>query len=181
MQYSVWTNAALGLLALLACFCPVGASALGESDELTRQHDSMHHETIEPDGASFGFERSDCLLGDAICRSECGSVRSRRECDADPCSSRLALCLATLPLGKFASLPMTCRPVDQDAFQRLERQGELLDADPVLFAHSYRTFIRARIACRAGNHEKALVLYDEVLESMREKQVPSSGTSKLAR
>jgi hypothetical protein len=78
-----------------------------------------------------------------------------------------------LPHGKSPSLPVPCWSVDQEAFQRLKRQGELLDADPILFAESYNTLIRARIACRAGDNSKALRLYDEILEGMRDKLVPT--------
>lgn len=179
VRYFVWTSAAFLLLVLLACSGPACAIPSGEGDEVARQPDTILHEAVETNAAFSEIERRDCLVGDAVCRSECGPGMGRRECDVVPCSSRLELCLATLPLGKFPSLPMACRPVDQEAFQRLERQGELLDADPTLFAESYRTLIRARIACRAGDHAKALNLYDEILESMREKPVPSSGTSKL--
>jgi hypothetical protein len=42
-----------------------------------------------------------------------------------------------------------------------------------LFADSYNTLIRARIACRAGDNSKALSLYDEILEGMRDKLVPT--------
>ena len=91
------------------------------------------------------------------------------------------LCLATLPLGKSPSMPIACRSVDQDAFQRLERQGEVLDADPTLFAESYNILIRARIACRAGDHAKALSLYDEIMEGMREKPVPGEAASQPGR
>jgi len=48
-----------------------------------------------------------------------------------------------------------------------------LDADPILVAESYNTLIRARIACRASDNSKALSLYDEILEGMRDKLVPT--------
>jgi len=180
-RHFVRLGTALGLLALLACARLADAAALGESDELTRRPDSIPEETNQIDAALSGIERSDCLIEDAVCRSECIPGASKRECGADPCPSRLMLCLATLPLGKSPSLPTICSSADQQAFQRLERQGELLDADPVLFAESYTTLIRARIACRAGDPTKALNLYDEVLESMREKLVPAGQASKAGR
>jgi len=53
----------------------------------------------------------------------------------------------------------------------LERQGELLDADPTLFADSFNNLVRARILCRAGYSSEALNIYDEIQESMAVKRV----------
>src|SRR5262249_55405831 len=77
-----------------------------------------------------------------------------------------------LPVGKSVALPKTCVAADQEAVRAIERQGERLDADPTLFAESFNTLIRARIACRAGQVSGALNFYDEIGESLREKVVP---------
>ena len=171
--------AGAGLLAVLVSSGPVRATALGSDDETEQPPDPMPHEMIETNAGFTGIERSDCRLENAVCRSECIPGASKQKCGADPCATRLMHCLATLPLGKSPSLPMACTAADQQAFRRLERQGELLNADPALFAESYRTLIRARIACRAGDQVRALGLYDEVVESMREKRMPREAPPRL--
>jgi hypothetical protein len=177
----VWLGAALALLALLAPSGFAAATALGEGDDVANQSAPTQGEMMEGQGALFAIERTDCRVEDAVCRTECSATSAKRDCAADPCSSRLMLCLATLPVGKAPQLPIACRPADQDAFGRLERQGELLDADPTLFAESYRSLIRARIACRAGDQGRALALYDEIMESLREKPVPGNAGSTARR
>jgi pentatricopeptide repeat protein len=77
-----------------------------------------------------------------------------------------------LPVGKSVALPTPCVAADREASGAIEQQGERLDADPTLFAESFATLIRARIACRAGRVSDALNLYDEIRESLREKAVP---------
>ena len=163
---------ALCALALIACWSAACAVPAGESDELVRQPSILQQEAVEANPTVSGIGRSDCLAGASFCQSECASRTGRDECEIDPCSPGLEPCLAILPVGKSPSLPIACIPLDREAFQRLERQGELLDADPTLFAESYRTLIRARIACKAGD-AKALNLYDEILESLQEKLVPA--------
>jgi len=148
--------AALGVGALIVCCSLAHATSSGESDEVARPQESMPQEVIGDNAAFAGIERSDCFAEGATC-------------------------LATLPLGKSPSLPLACGSADQAAFQRLERQGELLDADPTLFAESYRTLIRARIACGAGNTTRALNLYDEIMESMHEKPVRGEAASRPGR
>src|SRR5215471_8643089 len=46
-----------------------------------------------------------------------------------------------LPVGKTVALPTHCMSADQEAVRALERQGELLDADPTLFAESFNTLV----------------------------------------
>lgn len=180
-RYSVLVSAALGFSAFIACSGPAQATGLGEGNGVAEQPESLSPATIETNVTLPGFDRSDCKVEDAVCRSECVPRAGRHECDADPCSSRLMRCLATPPLGKSPSLPVACKAPDEEAFRLLERQGELLDADQTLFTESYNSLIRARIACRAGNHAKALNLYDEIMESMRDKPVASEAASKLGR
>jgi hypothetical protein len=86
-----------------------------------------------------------------------------------------------LPVGKAPALATNCVSADQEAQRRIERQGEMLDVDPVLFAESYNALIRARIACRAGLLSQALSLYDEIQESLREKLVPDNRPLEAAR
>lgn len=174
-------SAILGLLTLIFCADRAQANALENNDAVARQQDSMPPEANATDAAFPAFERSDCATENAACRSRCSANPTARDCGSDPCTSELMLCLAHLPLGKSPSLPMACRSSDQDAYHRLERQGELLDADPTLFAESYNALIRARIACRAGNYGRALDLYDEIMESMAEKRAPGQAASPLRR
>ena len=80
------------------------------------------------------FERSDCVLKDAVCRSECAYNANEARCIARICEHQFLQCTASLPVGKVVSLPVACMTADQEAVRLLERQGELLDADPTLFA-----------------------------------------------
>ena len=150
-------------------------AALDATASSPQPQNSMPQELSETDAALAGLERSDCLAEDRICRQQ--RMGSDGEADNASCSSRLMLCLAALPVGRSPPLPAACMSMDQEAFRRLEQQGELLDADPTLFAESFVTLIRARIACRAGDHTKAFNLYDEIAESMRQKLVPSTAAA----
>jgi hypothetical protein len=136
------------------------------SDAVGRQAAEEHDEPV--------FEREDCKVAEALCRSECVSAADAAPCAATLCAPAFQECVRSLPVGKTVSLPVACVEADQSAFRALERQGELLDADPTLFAESYHTFIRARIACRAGFVSKALNSYDEIRESLAVKTVPAS-------
>ena len=69
------------------------------------------------------------------------------------------------------SLPVACMMADQEAVRRLERQGELLDADPTLFADSFNNLVRARIICRVGYSTEALNIYDEIQESLATRRI----------
>ena len=117
------------------------------------------------------FERSDCVLQEAVCRSECTHHGDEKRCIVNRCEPMLLRCTASLPVGKVVSLPAACVPADQEAVRRLERQGELLDADSTLFADSFNALVRARIACRAGYFGEALNIYDEIQESMATKRI----------
>ena len=173
---------ALAIIAACTVVIAHGAAAQARAladDEASAPPDAMV-ETLAPEGAAAHFERRDCLADDATCRAVCARGADRRGCVAERCAPQLAQCTVTLPVGKAPSLPATCRAADQDAMRALERQGELLDMDPTLFADSYVTLIRARIACRAGALSEALNLYDEISESLREKMVPDGSVARRA-
>ena len=128
-------------------------------------------EPLDQAAAPPAFERSDCVLHEAVCRSECAHHGDEKRCILNRCEPELLRCTASLPVGKVVSLPAACVPADQEALRRLERQGELLDADSTLFAESFNALVRARIACRAGYFREALNIYDEIQESMATKRV----------
>jgi hypothetical protein len=165
MRHFIFLIAALGLIVLSTC--PHAATS-GETDGVNRPADARQSETLDAERGSPRFERNDCVVKDAICRSECSA---RRACVADHCEAQAARCLGSLPTGKTPSLPLVCILEDQEAVRRMERQGEVLDMDPTLFADSYHALIRARIACQAGLFPEALNFYDEIRESLREKPV----------
>ena len=126
----------------------------------------------EPLGqAAAALERSDCVLQEAVCRSECTHHGDEQRCIMNRCEPQLLRCTASLPVGKVVSLPAACMPADQEAVRRRERQGELLDADATLFAESFNALVRARIACRAGYFGDALNIYDEIRESMATRRI----------
>jgi hypothetical protein len=128
-------------------------------------------EPLGQEAAAPTFERSDCVLQEAVCRSECAHHGDEQRCIVNRCEPRLLRCTASLPVGKVVSLPAACVPADEAAVRRLERQGELLDADATLFADSFNALVRARIACRAGYFGDALNIYDEIRESMATKRI----------
>jgi hypothetical protein len=147
------------------------ATASLQDEAASPPSDMMPAETIEPARASPRFDRSDCAAQEALCRADCTGAAEKRAC-LDRCTPQLAHCLSALPVDKTVTLPASCRAADQEAVHAIERQGELLDADPTLFAESFATLVRARIACRAGLTSDALDFYDEIRESLREKVVP---------
>jgi hypothetical protein len=169
MRAVILVIAALGLFAAHGA---AGATPLADNDEVSRPADTLPAETIAPASTSSQFEHSDCAAQDALCRAACAAT-DQDKC-LDRCVPQLAQCLAALPVGKSVALPTACLPADQEAVRRIERQGELLDADPTLFAESFSTLVRARIACRAGRASDALNFYDEIHESLREKAVPDT-------
>jgi hypothetical protein len=69
------------------------------------------------------------------------------------------------------SLPAACVVQDREAVLRIEKRGELLDANPALFVVAYNTLVKARISCRAGIFSKALAFYDEVIASLAERAI----------
>jgi hypothetical protein len=121
--------------------------------------------------APAALERPDCVLQEGVCRSECAYHADEKRCIVRRCEPLFLQCTASLPVGKVVSLPVACVTADREAVRRLERQGELLDADPTLFADSFNNLVRARILCRAGYSSEALTIYDEVQESMAVKRV----------
>ena len=119
----------------------------------------------QPAEASTALERPDCVLQEGVCRSECAYHADEKRCIVRRCEPLFLQCAASLPVGKVVSLPVACMTADQ------ERQGELLDADPTLFADSFNNLVRARILCRAGYSSEALNIYDEIQESMATKRI----------
>jgi hypothetical protein len=128
-------------------------------------------EPFEEAAAAPAFERSDCILQEAVCRAACADHGDEKRCIVSRCEAQFLRCTGALPVGKVVSLPAACVPADQEAMRRLERQGELLDADATLFAESFNALVRARIACRAGYFAEALNIYDEVKESLATKRI----------
>lgn len=162
------TGVALALMAATA-WCPAAATSVVDDEETVRAPDNMNGVIIETE-VGRDIERSECLAQHASCKPAAMTTATR----GDDCGSRLHQCLTTLPLGARPSLPPNCMSIDRNAFSGLERQGELLDADPRLLNESYISLIRARIACRAGDYQKAHNLYEEILEGVRRKPVPAA-------
>lgn len=167
MRCVVLAIAMLGLIAASG-----EAQGAGTIDEVALPSEATQSQMLDSESGEPRFERADCVAEDALCRSQCARGAERRVCVADRCAAHLAQCLASLPVGRSPSLPLTCMLADRSAVQQLERQGELLDMDPTLFAESYHALIRARIACRAGLLSAALDHYGEIRESLEVKLVP---------
>src|SRR5262245_41755328 len=128
-------------------------------------------EPFEEATAAPAFERSDCVLQEAVCRAACADHGDEKRCIVSRCEAQFLRCTGALPVGKVVSLPAACVPADQEAVRRLERQGELLDADATLFTDSFNALVRARISCRAGYFAEALSIYDEIKESLATKRI----------
>jgi hypothetical protein len=157
---------------LSALLTAVAAHAAAPTDQADQaESPTGFAEPLDQAAAPPAFERSDCVLHEAVCRSECAHHGDEKRCIISRCEPQFLRCTASLPVGKVVSLPAACVPADQEAVRRLERQGELLDADSTLFAESFNALVRARIACRAGYFREALNIYDEIQESMATKRV----------
>ena len=157
---------------LSALLTAVAAHAAAPTDQADQaESPTGFAEPLDQAAAPPVFERSDCVLHEAVCRSECAHHGDEKRCIVNRCEPQFLRCTASLPVGKVVSLPAACVPADQEAVRRLERQGELLDADSTLFAESFNALVRARIACRAGYFREALNIYDEIQESMDTKRV----------
>jgi len=157
---------------LSALLTAVAAHAAAPTDQADQaESPTGFAEPLDQAAAPPAFERSDCVVHEAVCRSECAHHGDEKRCIISRCEPQFLRCTASLPVGKVVSLPAACVPADQEAVRRLERQGELLDADSTLFAESFNALVRARIACRAGYFREALNIYDEIQESMATKRV----------
>ena len=157
---------------VLSVLLPAVAVHAAAPTDQTDPGEAPYSEPLSQDAAvPPAFERSDCILQEAVCRSECTHHGDEKRCIINRCEPQLLRCTASLPVGKVVSLPAACVPADQEAVRRLERQGELLDADSTLFADSFNALVRARIACRAGYFGDALNIYDEIQESMATKKI----------
>jgi len=150
----------------------LGVAAPGEADP-GEVSTGPSEQFAQPGEAPAAPERPDCVLQKGVCRSECASLADEKRCIVRRCEPLFLQCTASLPVGKVLSLPVACMTADQEAVRRLERQGELLDADPTLFADSLNDLVRARIGCRAGYSSEALKIYDE--KHGREARVGQSG------
>ena len=158
------------LLSLLLPAAAVHAAAPTDPTQPT-ETTALPAEPPGADAAAPAFERSDCVLQEAVCRAACADHGDEQRCILRQCEPQFLRCTASLPVGKVVSLPAACVPADQEAVRRLERQGELLDADSTLFADSFNALVRARIACRAGYFADALNIYDEIQESLATRRV----------
>ena len=156
---------------LLSLLLPAVAAHAAAPTDPTDRAETPSSEPLGQAAAAPTLERSDCVLQEAVCRSECAHHGDEQRCLVNRCEPQLLRCTASLPVGKVVSLPAGCIPADQEAVRRLERQGELLDADATLFADSFNALVRARIACRAGYFGEALNIYDEIQESMATKRI----------
>lgn len=162
------------LFAATVAFLALGAkpaSTSADAESVTLPPASVQMGTTQDQGSGVNtFERDDCAFEDAACQSTCAQD-DRKTCLSSVCAPRLALCLSSLPVSRSVSLPAGCLSADREAITQLERQGEIMDVEPVLLAEAYHTLIRARIACRAGRVPKALDLLDQIQESLRRKPV----------
>ena len=155
------------LLSGLAAYA-IAAPGQTDPDEVST---GPSEQFAQPAEASTALERPDCVLQEGVCRSECAYHADEKRCIVRRCEPLFLQCTLALPVGKVVSLPVACMSADQEAVRRLERQGELLDADPTLFADSFNNLVRARIICRAGYSTEALNIYDEIQESMATKRI----------
>jgi hypothetical protein len=168
MRRSIPTGVVLGvLLSGLAAYATAAPGQIDPSEVSTGPSEQF----AQPAEAPAAFERSDCVLQEGVCRSECAYHADEKRCIVRRCEPLFLQCTASLPVGKVVSLPVACMTADQEAVRRLERQGELLDADPTLTTDSFNNLVRARITCRAGYFSEALNIYDEIRESMAVKRV----------
>ncbi len=172
MRRSIRTGVLVSVLlsGLAAYFAGNAIAAPGQTDP-GEVSTGPSEQLAQPAEAPAALERPDCVLQEGVCRSECAHHADEKRCIVRRCEPLFLQCMASLPVGKVVPLPVACMTADQEAVRRLERQGELLDADPTLFADSFNNLVRARIICRAGYSSKALSIYDEIQESMAVKRV----------
>ena len=165
MKHLIRTGIVLSVL-----LAAVAAHAAAPTDP-TEPAETPSSQPLDQATAAPALERSDCVLQEAVCRAACADLDDEKRCVMRNCEPQLLRCTASLPVGKTVTLPAASVPADQEAVRRLERQGELLDADSSLFADSFNALVRARISCRAGYFGEALNIYDEIKESLATKRI----------
>src|SRR4051794_7512187 len=77
-------SAVLSVLVMVACSGLARAAPSSEGGQSAREMQTGTQELTEPDAAFLGIDRSDCLVEEAVCRSECKAGLSQEVCAADP-------------------------------------------------------------------------------------------------
>src|SRR6188768_503047 len=100
---------------LLSVLLPAVAVHAAAPADPTDPTETPSAEPLRQAAATPTFERSDCVLQEAVCRSECAHHGDEQRCLVNRCEPQLLRCTASLPVGKVVSLPAACVPADQEA------------------------------------------------------------------